>query len=106
MNPELDQISRRLKQFAAERDWTRFHAPKNLAAALVVEAGELLEHFQWMPEDESRQLAPDKLAQVEEEIADVFLYLMQLSDALGVDLLDAARRKIERNAEKYPAGRP
>lgn len=102
MSPDLQDLSSRLKQFAQERDWTQFHAPKNLAAALVVEAGELLEHFQWMPEQESRELPPEKIERVSEEVADVFLYLLQLSDALGIDLVAAARAKLERNATRYP----
>lgn len=103
--PELDEISRRLERFALDRDWSQFHAPKNLAAALVVEAAELLEHFQWMPEDQSRHLAPAKLQAVEAEVADVFLYLVQLANSLQIDLLAAAGRKIDQNARKYPVDR-
>ncbi len=100
----LAQLSQRLRDFAAERDWQPFHAPKNLASALIVEAGELLEHFQWLTEDQSRALAqagPAKDA-VAAEMADVLLYLVQLASALEVDLLDAAARKMVVNAVKYP----
>lgn len=99
----LDELRLRLRQFAAERDWEQFHTPKNLAAALIVEAAELLEHFQWLTAEQSAQLSPETRREVEEELADVLLYLTRLADILGVDLLAAAARKIERNAEKYPA---
>ena len=100
----LDQLQQRLRDFAAARDWQPFHSPKNLASALIVEAGELLEHFQWLTEDQSRALAqpgPAKDA-VAAEMADVLLYLVQLASALEVDLLDAAARKMVVNAAKYP----
>ena len=90
----LDALRERLRAFVAERDWEQFHSPKNLAMAMIVEAAELIEHFQWATEQESRELSPEKLAAVEQEIADVFIYLVRLSDLLGIDLLDAAARKI------------
>jgi len=92
-----------LRKFVAERDWDQFHSPKNLAMALSVEAAELVEHFQWLTEAQSRSLAPEKLAQVRDEMADVLVYLVRLADKLDVDLLDAAAQKIEKNALKYPA---
>ena len=92
-----------LRVFAAERDWDQFHAPKNLAAALSVEAAELLEPFQWLSEAESAALPPETLEAVRREMADVLLYLIRLADQLDVDLLAAARDKIALNAEKYPA---
>lgn len=92
----------RLRVFAAERDWDQFHSPKNLAAALSVEAAELLEHFQWLKEDQSAALDDAKRAAVAEEIADVLLYLIRLADKLGIDVGDAADRKIAANAAKYP----
>jgi len=92
-----------LRQFAAERDWDQFHSPKNLAIALSVEASELLEHFQWLTEDQSSELPPEKRAEVRDEMADVLLYLVRLADKLEVDLLDAAAKKIAQNAQKYPA---
>jgi NTP pyrophosphatase (non-canonical NTP hydrolase) len=94
-----------LRKFVAERDWDQFHSPKNLAMALSVEAAELLEHFQWLTEAESHRLPPEKRAQVRDEMADVLVYLVRLADKLDVDLLDAARKKIEKNALKYPAER-
>ena len=95
----------RLRQFVVERDWDQFHSPKNLAMALSVEAAELVEHFQWLTEAESRRLPPEKLAQVRDEMADVLVYLVRLADKLDVDLLQAAAAKIEKNALKYPAGK-
>ena len=94
-----------LRSFARERDWEQFHAPKNLAAALSVEAAELLEHFQWLTEEQSRQLPDEKKRAVAQELADVFLYLLQLSDKLDVDLFKAAWSKLEANAAKYPVER-
>ena len=98
----LTSLARQLQQFADARDWGPFHSPKNLASALVVEAGELLEHFQWLTEDQSRQLMPEKKQAVAHEMADVLLYLVQLSTVLGIDLLDAAQAKLILNAQKYP----
>ena len=92
-----------LRKFVAERDWDQFHSPKNLAMALSVEAAELVEHFQWLTEAESRRLAPAKLDEVRDEMADVLVYLVRLADKLDVDLLAAAAAKIEKNALKYPA---
>jgi dCTP diphosphatase len=102
-NPHgLTQLRDALRQFADERDWDQFHSPKNLAAALAVEAAELLERFQWLTEDQSRKLPPEELARVREEMADVLNYLVRLADKLDVNLLDAARDKIKVNAAKYP----
>lgn len=99
----LEALRERLRAFARARDWEQFHSPKNLATALIVEAAELLEHFQWLSEEASAQLAPEQLRAVEEEIADVFIYLVRLADRLEVDLFEAAARKIEKNEQKYPA---
>jgi NTP pyrophosphatase (non-canonical NTP hydrolase) len=103
MSDRLDELRERLRNFVRERDWEQFHSPKNLAMAMIVEAAELVEHFQWATEQESRELSPEKRAEVEQEIADTFIYLLRLSDVLGVDLIDAAHRKMDRNAQKYPA---
>jgi dCTP diphosphatase len=99
----IDELRRQLREFARERDWEQFHSPKNLAMALIVEAAELVEHFQWLTQAESRSLDPDRREQVAQELADVFIYLVRLADRLDVDLLDAAERKIALNARKYPA---
>ena len=97
----LTSLARQLQQFADARDWGPFHSPKNLASALIVEAGELLEHFQWLTEDQSRQLMPEKKQAVAHEMADVLLYLVQLSTVLGIDLMDAAQVNLLLNAQKY-----
>jgi dCTP diphosphatase len=101
----LDQLRDRLRAFADERDWNRFHSPKNLAMALSVEVAELVEHFQWLAEEESKRLPPDVRAEVAEEIADVQIYLVRLADRLGIDILEAAEAKVRANAAKYPADR-
>ncbi len=101
----LHELRDALRRFAAERDWERFHSPKNLASALIVEAGELLEPFQWLGDDESRRLAPEVVHRVADELADVLLYLVRLADVLDVDLAQAARRKIDVNARRYPVER-
>ena len=98
----LKRLRDRLRDFASARDWDQFHSPKNLAIALSVEAAELLEHFQWVSEKDSRSMPPDKLGKIDEEMADVFLYLIRLADMLNVDLIQAADRKIDTNSRKYP----
>ena len=102
---DLESLRNQLRTFAADRDWDQFHSPKNLAAALAVEAAELLEHFQWLTEAQSQQLPPDALAEVRAEVADVLLYLIRISDKLGIDLIAAANAKIELNAAKYPVNK-
>jgi NTP pyrophosphatase (non-canonical NTP hydrolase) len=96
-------VAAALRDFAKEREWDQFHSPRNLAAALSVEASEVLEHFQWLTDEQSRSLDAEKKEAVAMELADVFLYLVRLSDRLGVDLLQAAERKMAINAENYPA---
>ncbi|MCC4117281.1 nucleotide pyrophosphohydrolase [Aromatoleum toluclasticum] len=98
----LDELRDALRAFAAERDWERFHTPKNLAMALSGEAGEVIEHFQWLSGDESAALPEQTRGEVALELADVLLYLVRLADVLGVDLADAARTKMRINAERYP----
>ena len=98
----LEALRDALRQFAAERDWDQFHTPKNLATALSVEAAELLEHFQWLTPEQSQRMTPAQLAAIRLELADVLLYLIRLSDRLGVDLLVAAVDKMAINAKKYP----
>ena len=105
MNEEIEELQNSLRAFARERDWEQFHSPKNLATALVVEASELLEHFQWLTNQQSRDLSNDKRTDVAEEMADVLLYLLQLTDKLQIDIMDAARKKLQANAKKYPVER-
>ena len=102
MSGSLDHIKHQLRKFAAERDWDQFHSPKNLAMALIVEAAELVEHFQWLKEEESASLSPDKLAEVEQELADIQIYLIRIADVLNIDLISAVDKKIQLNADKYP----
>lgn len=104
MDP-LHALTEQIRLFARERDWDQFHSPKNLSMALIAEAAELLEHFQWATEEQSYVLGPAKLQEVKHEIADVFIYLIRLSDRLNIDLLAAAREKLELNKQKYPADR-
>lgn len=101
----LDDLARRLHDFAAERDWERFHTPKNLALSLAIEVGEVLEHVQWGTDAEiaERLRSPDGKAALAEELADVLIYLVRLADIIDVDLLAAASAKISVNAERYPA---
>ncbi len=102
MSDSLDRLRADLASFAADRDWGQFHSPKNLASALIVEAAELLEHFQWLTEKESHRLPEPKREAVSQEIGDVLLYLIQLSASLGIDPVAAARAKLAMNALKYP----
>ena len=101
-NDSLDQLRERLAAFADERDWDQFHNPKNLAMALASEAGELIEHFQWLTLDEAANLSPATREDVALECADVLLFLLRLADKLGIDLAAAAEKKLELNAKKYP----
>jgi NTP pyrophosphatase (non-canonical NTP hydrolase) len=102
MTDSLRDLARQLEGFAQEREWQPFHSPKNLASALVVEAGELLEHFQWLTEIQSREVSAEKRDAIGSEIADVLLYLVQLSTSLGIDPIAAAQAKLRANALKYP----
>ena len=101
----IRQLTEHLRRFAAERDWEQFHSPKNLAMALSVEVAEIAEHFQWLTEAQSHELDGAKRAEVEQELADALIYLVRLADQLGIDLLEAAGRKLAINEAKYPADR-
>ncbi|MFD6415527.1 nucleotide pyrophosphohydrolase [Streptomyces sp. NPDC060194] len=104
--PDVRALQRRLAEFAAARDWQPFHTPKNLAAALSVEAAELLEIFQWStPEQAARVMdEPGSAARVTDEVADVLAYLLQFCEVLGIDVLAALAAKIERNESRFPIG--
>lgn len=99
------ELRKLIADFVAERDWSQFHSPKNVSMALAIEAAELMEHFQWLTTDASRELAddPKKLAEVAEELADVIGYSFALANELGIDVSRAIRDKMVKNAEKYPA---
>jgi NTP pyrophosphatase (non-canonical NTP hydrolase) len=105
---DVKDLQRRLREFAAARDWQRYHSPKNLAMALTVEAAELLELFQWLTTAESHTLTQDAAdkERVGDELADVLLYLLQLADHTGVDLEAAVEHKLRKNAVKHPAKHP
>ena len=103
MTDQLQDLKARIRQFDEERDWERFHSPKNLAMALIVEAAELVEHFQWLTEEQSSSLPAEKLSEVEAELADILIYLVRIADRLDIDLDRAALKKLQSNAEKYPA---
>ena len=98
----LESLRNKINQFVAERDWTQFHTPKNLAMAMIVEAAELVEQFQWDTPLESQQLSSEKREAVAHELADTFVYLLRIAEVLEIDLIDATNKKIELNALKYP----
>lgn len=102
---DIPALQARLRLFSAERDWTRYQTPKNLAMAMIVEAAELVELFQWLTPEQSRQAAqdPELQGRIADEIADVFIYLAQIADHTGIDMAQAVERKIGKNALKYPA---
>ena len=100
---DLETLRLALREFAAARQWERFHSPKNLSIALMVEAAEVAEHFQWLTEERSANPEEAKRAAVALELADVLIYLVRLADRLHIDLLDAARRKLAINETRYPA---
>ena len=103
MSSDLDTLTQQLRQFAQARDWEQFHAPKNLSMAISIEAAELMEHFQWLSEAQSKQLNDQQHQDVRHEMADIFLYLLRLADQLNIDLIASAEEKMRINEKKYPA---
>jgi NTP pyrophosphatase (non-canonical NTP hydrolase) len=101
----LENLRQRLAKFAADRDWDQFHSPKNLSMALIAEAAELVEHFQWLSEEDSWSLPEDKHREVAMELADIFIYLIRTADKLDVDLIRTAQDKIEINEQRYPVAK-
>jgi len=99
----LESLRDRLREFASERDWDQFHTPKNLSMALIAEAAELIEHFQWVEGNQSHLLEAKTRQSVEEELADILIYLVRISDKLGIDLYRAVERKILINEKNYPS---
>jgi dCTP diphosphatase len=101
----IADLKQLVNDFVDQRDWHRFHAPKNLAMSLAIEAAELMEHFQWISAEESRRAAdqPDRLAHIGDELADVLCYALAMTNELGLDLSTAVRNKLVQNARKYPA---
>ncbi len=102
MIDRISALSVAIAKFARERDWDQFHTPKNLAMALSVEASEIVEIFQWLSEQQSKSLPPDKIQHLREELADTFIFLLRLADCYKVDIINAAHKKLENNAKKYP----
>ena len=98
----IESLTERLREFVEARDWDQFHSPKNLAMALSVEVSEIVEHFQWLSQEQSRNLSSDKRNEVKDEIADVMIFLAMLSDKLEIDPISAAKEKVDLNARKYP----
>jgi dCTP diphosphatase len=98
----LTDLTANLKDFAVKRDWEKFHSPKNLSMALSGEAGELLEHFQWLTEDQSYQLKAEQLKEVSFEMADILIYLLRLSERLNIDLVSAVNEKMAINEKRFP----
>jgi len=106
---DITKLKNRLADFANERDWGQFHSPKNIATALSIESSEILEHFQWMTEENSRKLSKESDSEVwhevKDEVADVLAYLLRLSDLLDIDLEEALETKMEKNEKKYPVSK-
>ena len=99
----MDELVEQIARFSAERDWEQFHSPKNLSMSLSVEVAEIVEIFQWMTEEQSKDLDEHKLAALEQEIGDVMIYLVDLAGRFGLDPITAAKRKLVLSAQKYPA---
>ncbi len=99
---DLEEIKLRLRHFAEEREWDQFHSPKNLSMALSAEVAEIVEHFQWLTEEQSQNISKNKLDEVETELADTLIYLIRLADKLDINLLTATKKKIDINEQKYP----
>ena len=98
----MEKLLSKIREFNEKRDWAQYHSPKNLATSVMIEAAELAEVFQWLTEEESMNLSRKALENAGEEIADVFIYLLNLADKLGIDPVEASCRKIKLNAKKYP----
>ncbi|MBU1043592.1 MAG: nucleotide pyrophosphohydrolase [Candidatus Omnitrophica bacterium] len=99
---EINTMITKIKQFRDDRDWLQFHDPKNMAISIMLEASELLEHFQWKTKEEVDAYIANHRESVQEEIADIAMYLFELSDNLGIDLIAAMEKKLKKNAVKYP----
>lgn len=98
----LQDLKDRMAIFVRERDWEQFHTPKNLAMSIAIEAAELMEHFQWLSVDDSKDLDPERLVDIGEELADIIIYSLSLSNSLSLDLSQTVIAKMEKNSRKYP----
>jgi NTP pyrophosphatase (non-canonical NTP hydrolase) len=101
----MQSLIKEISDFARNRDWEQFHSPKNLAMALSVEVAEIVEHFQWLTQDQSKRVEPAKMEKIREEIGDVMIYLVRLADCLGIDPVGAAQDKMRINKKKYPVAK-
>jgi len=99
---DLNDLQKIIIRFRDERDWKKFHNPKDLAMSISIEAGELLQHFQWVSENEVWKVAKNRKEEIAEEMADILIYLLYLADAIGIDMEKEFLKKVEKNAEKYP----
>lgn len=99
---EVREIIEKIKKFRDARDWMQFHDAKNMAVSIIIEASELLEHFQWKTREEVEHYITNNKDKVKEEIADIALYLFELADNLGIKLIDAMQKKLRKNEQKYP----
>lgn len=99
----LQDLKDRVARFVGERDWQQFHTPKNLSMSIAIEAAELMEHFQWLTVESSRNLNPEALAEIGEELADIVIYSLSLANTLGLDLSQTVQAKMDKNIRKYPA---
>lgn len=99
---DLQQLREKIRAFTAERDWAQFHNPKDMAISLALEAGEVLEHFQWKSGAQVEEYIKTHKEEIADEVADVFIYLIEMSELLGIDLIEAANKKLAKNAQKYP----
>ena len=99
---QIKEITAKIMKFRDERDWMQFHDPKNMAVSIILEASELLEHFQWKTREEVEEYVAQNKMEIRDEIADIALYLFELSDNLGIDLISAMEEKLKKNAMKYP----
>lgn len=101
----LEELKNEVQRFSDERDWHQFHSPKNLSMSLAIEAGELMEHFQWISMQASRDLTNDaeKVKEIGEELADVFCYTLAIANEMGIDLASTFYDKMRKNRQKYPA---
>ena len=99
---DLEKIKEIIRKFANDRDWNKFHTPKNLSMALSVEASELVEIFQWLSQEESKNINSKDIQNVKDEVADILIYLIRITDKLDIDLEEAVLEKIKKNSDKYP----
>jgi NTP pyrophosphatase (non-canonical NTP hydrolase) len=100
----MDELIKELRTFRDERGWKKYHSPKNLAVSIAIEAAELLEHFQWIDDERVKDVIENKKIEIEEEVADIFIYLLFFCDSADIDLIEAFRKKMDKNRLKYPAG--